>query len=88
MEKHRVVWSIKLEKTVDANSFDKAREIIENVDCQHDGSYVSDSFEHIGVERVDQMEMIVEGLDKLKKPKSKWICGNCGTANDRHFQRV
>lgn len=53
MEKHRVVWSIKLEKTVDANSFDKAREIIENVDCQHDGSYVSDSFEHIGVERVD-----------------------------------
>jgi len=49
--KYRCVWKIELEREVEADSEDEAREIIENIDCVHDGTYVSDSFEHVKVEK-------------------------------------
>ena len=48
---YRVVWQIELEAEVEAKSEEDAVEIIENIDCQHDGSYVEDSFEIVKVEK-------------------------------------
>ncbi len=51
--KYRVVWEIKLEKEFEVNS--KADAIIgaAESDPQHDGSYVSDSFEIVKVEKIE-----------------------------------
>ena len=51
MFKYRVVWQIHLEKDFDVNSEEEAIIEAENVDCQHDGNYVEDSFEIVKVER-------------------------------------
>ena len=54
MEKQfEVTWSIKLKKIVSANSPEDAIVDVENIDCQHDGSYVTDSFE---IEKVEEVE--------------------------------
>jgi hypothetical protein len=45
MKEYRVVWSIKLEKIVKANSAEEAIQEVCNLDCQHDGVYLEDSFE-------------------------------------------
>jgi len=51
-KRYRIVWQIQLERTVSAEDKEEAREIAENLDCQYDGSYVSDSFEHVKQEEV------------------------------------
>jgi len=51
-KKYRVVWRIELEKTFFAKDVEDAIVVVENVDCQHDGEYVSDSFEIVKVEEV------------------------------------
>ena len=51
-KKFRVVWQIQLEKEVYAKDAEEAKEIVENLDCQYDGSYVSDSFEHVKQEEL------------------------------------
>jgi len=49
MEKFRVIWNINLEKVVEAENEEEAENIVENLDCQYDGSYVEDSFEIVKV---------------------------------------
>ena len=51
MSKYRVVWQICLEKDFDVNSEEEAIIEVENVDCQHDGSYMEDSFEIVKIEK-------------------------------------
>ena len=45
MKKFRLVWRIELERIVKAKDEKDAKNIAENIDCQHDGSYVTDSWE-------------------------------------------
>ena len=52
MKKYKVVWQIQLEKEVEAESIEDAQNIIENIDCQHDGSYKEDSFEFVKTEEL------------------------------------
>lgn len=52
MPEYDVVWSIHLKKRVVANDEEDAKNIIENVDCQYDGSYISNSFEFVKVEKI------------------------------------
>ena len=48
--KFKAVWSIELEKTIDARTEQEAEDIIKKLDFQHDGSYKEDSFEIISIE--------------------------------------
>lgn len=50
--KYKVVWQIKLEREVSADSKEDAIIEVENLDCQHDGEYVTDSFKLIKAEEV------------------------------------
>ncbi len=52
--KYKVTWQIELEKEVTADSKEDAVIEVENLDCQHDGSYVTDSFEIIKVKEVKE----------------------------------
>jgi len=47
MKKYLIKWKIELEKEVEANSEEEARVIVENIDCQHDGDYIENSFEFL-----------------------------------------
>jgi len=51
LAKYRVVWSIELEKEFEVASEAEAIIETENIDYQHDGSYVEDSFDIVKVER-------------------------------------
>lgn len=51
MKEYKVTWQIQLTKMVKAKSEEKAKEVVENIDCQYDGSYKVDSFELIDVEK-------------------------------------
>lgn len=51
MAKYRVVWSIELEKEFEVASEEEVIIEAENIDCQHDGGYVEDSFDIVKVER-------------------------------------
>jgi len=53
VKKYRVLWRIALEATVDAESEEDAKEQIEDVDCQHEGSYIEDSFDFLKVEEIE-----------------------------------
>lgn len=53
MKKYRVVWQIQLTKEFEVDSKEDAIIEVENIDCQHDGSYVSDSFTIVGVEKTE-----------------------------------
>lgn len=50
MPNYRVLWMIKLEKVLEASSEEEAIEVVSNIDCQHDGTYVEDSFDILSVE--------------------------------------
>jgi len=52
MAKFRVVWRIELEKEVEAKDGKEALDIIENIDCQHEGNYIEDSFEFVDYQQV------------------------------------
>jgi len=51
-KKYRVVWRIELDREVEAKNVDEVLTEVENIDCQYDGSYVTDSFEVVKVEEV------------------------------------
>lgn len=53
MNKYRVVWEIKLEKEFGVNSKEDAIIEAQNIDCQHDGNYITDSFEIVKVEKIE-----------------------------------
>jgi ribulose bisphosphate carboxylase small subunit len=53
MKKYRVVWSIWLEAEIEANSKREAENWLANCDCQHDGSYVEDTFGPIKIEKIE-----------------------------------
>lgn len=50
--KYKVTWQIELEKEITADSKEDAVIEVENLDCQHDGSYVENSFEIVKAEEV------------------------------------
>jgi len=50
---YEVTWSIKCRKRLKAKDAEDARNIIENIDCQHDGKYVENSFEFVKVEKLE-----------------------------------
>jgi len=62
MKKYRMKWAIELEKTVNAKSVQEAIEKIENVDCQHAGEYVTDSF-------------VITDMDEIEEYGPYTICG-------------
>lgn len=48
-KKYKIKWSIELEKIFEVKNKKEAMIEVENIDCQHDGEYVSNSFDIISV---------------------------------------
>ena len=52
MKKYKVVWKIEIEKTLEADNPEEAMAKATDTDCQHDGEYISGSWEILKIEKV------------------------------------
>jgi len=66
LKNFRAVWQIKLEKTVKGKDKEHVKTIVENLDCQFDGSYIPDSFEHVKQEETEPGDKIIKNTSDFK----------------------
>lgn len=52
MPKYKLKWMIELEKIVEAKDITEAEEQAFDMDCQHTGEYVKDSFEILSLQKI------------------------------------
>lgn len=52
MSRYKVKWKVELEEVFEAENTEEAEIKLCDIDCQHEGEYVSGSFEILSVQKI------------------------------------